>query len=263
MPLLICDRPIHPLAKLFPPLPPDEFEKLKVDIQRNGQLEPVWLDEDGRVLDGRHRLRACEELGIGATLMRLREIDPKISESDFVWSKNILRRHLSDGQRAAIAHHWADEIKRIGKEARLSNLKKGTKKPEGAKTPFRGKSRKVIAQQAGVSEHTVRQVEEVAKHKPELLPKVESGEIALKDAHKQIIAACEPAPMSRSANPHAPRSAHRLLQDWVRPTLHDFERMNVACSEPDEIARKLQPDEIDILRNCTDWLQKLYQVTPK
>src|SRR5271168_3435620 len=79
MPLLICDRPIHPLAKLFPPLSPDEFEKLKADIQRNGQLEPVWLDEEGRVLDGRHRLRACKELGIGATVMRLREIDPKIS----------------------------------------------------------------------------------------------------------------------------------------------------------------------------------------
>jgi predicted mannosyl-3-phosphoglycerate phosphatase (HAD superfamily) len=46
----------------------------------------------------------------------------------------------------------------------------------------------VIAKQANVSEHSVRQAESVAKHKPELLPKIESGQVSLKDAQKQVAA---------------------------------------------------------------------------
>jgi ParB-like chromosome segregation protein Spo0J len=181
------DYAIHPLAKLFPSLPPDEFRKLKDDIQKNGQIVPIWMGKDYFVLDGRHRLRACKELGIEPILRRLSDIS-NVSEEDFIWSSNVLRRHLTDGQRAAIAVHWSDEVKKAAKDRRLANLKRGSQKPEGAKTTPSGKSRMVIAKQANVSEHSVRQAESVAKHKPELLPKIESGQVSLKDAQKQVAA---------------------------------------------------------------------------
>ena len=51
------------LAGLFPLMSEAEFSALKNDIQANGQREPIWL-RHGRVIDGKHRFRACQELGI-------------------------------------------------------------------------------------------------------------------------------------------------------------------------------------------------------
>jgi hypothetical protein len=42
---------------------PEGYEELKQDIRANGQLVPVILRK-GAILDGRHRNKACEELGI-------------------------------------------------------------------------------------------------------------------------------------------------------------------------------------------------------
>jgi hypothetical protein len=182
---------IHPLAELFPMMPADEFAKLKADIQKNGQMEPIWINSEGTLLDGRNRWNACKELGIVPNVVSVREIGIKSgpdADADYIWSKNILRRHLTDSQRAAIAVKWSDELKKSLKQTRLANLKKGIRKPEVAKTPPRGKSRSILATQAGVSEHAIRQAESIAAHKPELLPKVESGEVTLADAQKEVAA---------------------------------------------------------------------------
>ena len=54
---------IHELAALIPEMSADEFRGLCDDIRTNGLIEPIVLYED-RVLDGRHRYRACIETGI-------------------------------------------------------------------------------------------------------------------------------------------------------------------------------------------------------
>ena len=48
---------LDPCAEAFPPMQVEEFEALKASIARNGLREPllVW---QGRVMDGRHRLKA-------------------------------------------------------------------------------------------------------------------------------------------------------------------------------------------------------------
>jgi hypothetical protein len=51
----------------FEPLKPWEYEALKADIARRGVLVPIEFGDSGNgmeVVDGRNRLRACEELGI-------------------------------------------------------------------------------------------------------------------------------------------------------------------------------------------------------
>jgi hypothetical protein len=178
------DYPIHPLADVFPNLPAEEFKKLKQDIDKHGQLEPIMLSSDGTVLlDGRHRLRACKELGITPKIDRLEQA----SEADYIWSKNILRRHLTDDQRATIANDWYDAEKAAAKERQKHH---GGTAPGKAKQNTSGESaqsvraRKAIAVKAQVSEHKVRQVETVTKQAPELLPKIKSGEMKLKDAAK-------------------------------------------------------------------------------
>ena len=54
---------IHEAAGLIPAMSDEEYESLKADIAAHGQREPLVVHE-GRVLDGRHRYRACLELGL-------------------------------------------------------------------------------------------------------------------------------------------------------------------------------------------------------
>ena len=39
--------PIHPLARLVPPMTPDQYQQLKTDIQRHGLLESITLYQEG------------------------------------------------------------------------------------------------------------------------------------------------------------------------------------------------------------------------
>jgi len=98
---------IHPIADIFPPMSADEYADLVQDIRERGLLEPVWL-YDGQVLDGRHRSRACQELGIEPETREYTGDDPL----GFVVSLNLKRRHLSESQRAMVA-------------ARVANLENG------------------------------------------------------------------------------------------------------------------------------------------
>lgn len=54
---------LHELADLFPQMSEGEYNALRDDISKRGQIEPILLYK-GKVVDGRHRLRACQELGI-------------------------------------------------------------------------------------------------------------------------------------------------------------------------------------------------------
>jgi hypothetical protein len=96
--------PIHPGANLFPLLAPDELAQLAEDIAEHGLREPVWLwqDPDGTdyLLDGRNRVAACRIAGVEIRTQRYEGDSP----TRFVVSLNIARRHLTPGQRAALAY---------------------------------------------------------------------------------------------------------------------------------------------------------------
>jgi len=93
----------HPLAALFPLMTGAAFEDLRASIASNGLREPIVLHE-GMVLDGRNRLRACEETG---TPPRFRELDGA-DPLAFVLDANLHRRHLSESQRAAVGAEMAN-----------------------------------------------------------------------------------------------------------------------------------------------------------
>jgi hypothetical protein len=97
----------HPRAERIPLPTQEEYIRLRDDIAENGQHLPIVLYE-GRILDGRTRYRACQELGIEPMI---REFDPNVEGSPlaFVISMNYNRRDLSDAQKATIrAENVAD-----------------------------------------------------------------------------------------------------------------------------------------------------------
>jgi hypothetical protein len=100
----------HPYANLFPLMEGDDFAALIADIKANGLCELIWMDEQGRILDGRNRMRACLKAGVPCNKRTFHGDDAAILR--FVISKNLRRRHLDASQRAMIA-------------AELANIKRG------------------------------------------------------------------------------------------------------------------------------------------
>ena len=85
--------------QVMPNLSGDEYEELKADIAERGVMVPIEFDEAGNVLDGHHRLRVCEELGIKeypkVIRVGLSEEDKRLHARKL----NMARRHLTQEQR--------------------------------------------------------------------------------------------------------------------------------------------------------------------
>lgn len=85
--------------QLLPNLTEDEYQALKADIAERGVQVPVERDETGAVLDGHHRIRACEELGITDYPTIIRTGMDEDQKRQHVLALNLDRRHLTREQK--------------------------------------------------------------------------------------------------------------------------------------------------------------------
>ncbi|MDN7177330.1 S-adenosylmethionine-binding protein [Caballeronia sp. SEWSISQ10-4 2] len=171
---------LHSLSTLFPPMTDAEYATLKADIAAHGQRLPIVIHE-GAILDGAHRYRVCAEIGVEPTIVEFAGDDPVA----FVLSANLHRRHLTQGQQAAIvanAQDWG-RAQTVGGDGSNQHKSKAATLPDSSGPRDTVASR---AAQAGVSERTQRMADTVAKASPELAKQVAHGAVSLPQAIKQI-----------------------------------------------------------------------------
>jgi ParB-like chromosome segregation protein Spo0J len=101
----VTEIKIHPACDLFPPMSEEDYQELKADIAANGVQESVTFWR-GQLIDGRHRVRAMQELGINVGY-HSSEIYESADPFAFAISVNLKRRHLTTSQRAMIASKLA------------------------------------------------------------------------------------------------------------------------------------------------------------
>jgi hypothetical protein len=101
--------------------------QLARDIKRQGQLEPIILHE-GLILDGRNRYRACQIAGVNPRTGDFGTLSTERSPEEFVVSRNLRRRHLSLGQKAAIALEGSEQIE-LSADPEKINSEGGQKGP--------------------------------------------------------------------------------------------------------------------------------------
>lgn len=89
----------HPIADLFPMLPEDELKDLAHDIKERGLLQPVVLDSEGRILDGRNRYAACALAGVEPEFETYDGDDP----DGYALAVNGQRRSMTKSQKALVA----------------------------------------------------------------------------------------------------------------------------------------------------------------
>lgn len=85
--------------QVMPELTHEEYAELKADISQRGVMVPIEYDEAGNVLDGYHRLRICEELGIKNFPKVIRAGLTEAEKFTHARKLNIARRHLTSEQK--------------------------------------------------------------------------------------------------------------------------------------------------------------------
>jgi len=89
------DVTINPeYAKMVPKHSKEKFEELKQSIQEIGLYEPIVINSKYVVLDGHHRMRACQEANV---VPRFRMMDFKTEDLErlYVMETNLYRRQLT------------------------------------------------------------------------------------------------------------------------------------------------------------------------
>jgi len=151
--------PIHPLAAAFPMMEGEELDALADDIRLNELRDPIVLDKDGQLLDGRNRLAACKLAGVAPTFVKV-DVDDPIA---YILGANVHRRQLLKSQ-CAMAYAKAH--------------------PEATDKGGRGK--KSPTQLGSSMLELVRQARFVLNHSHELADKVMAGS-SLKDAYARAV----------------------------------------------------------------------------
>ena len=159
---------VHPYADKFPMLPDSELEELAESIKQNGQRQPIVLTEDGLILDGRNRAKACEMVNV--------EPEVTVYEGDdlaeYVIDCNTTRRHMSTGARAmASALIMQDEGARKYNDEGIGYWERGKVIAPGSNNE---NAWRIAMQRAGV----------VLDYKPDIANQVVHGEVPLKSAYE-------------------------------------------------------------------------------
>lgn len=151
--------PVHPAAAVFPLIQGADFETFVEDIDKNGLMEPVTLDSDGRLLDGRNRVRACGRLGIEPSTTVYDGDDPV----QFVISRNLHRRQMTDSQRAMVAA----ELATLGRGRPSENPS-----PEGITSPTTGQ----VMESMNVSQGSLDRAKRILRDGTPALQELAKGE---------------------------------------------------------------------------------------
>ncbi len=150
--------------------------------------------------NGRNRQTACLLAGVEPRYETC-DLDDDAEIAQLVWSLNETRRHLTTGQRAAAANkldelleQFRDEAKKRQKEAGKHGAKggRGKKKPlastdaKGSDAASAKKTSSKVAAVAGVSARSIERTAAVKKNAPDLFEKIESGELTINAAYRQM-----------------------------------------------------------------------------
>lgn len=181
----------HELSKLLSPLSKDEYNVLLESMRTFGfrKSNPITL-YDGAILDGRHRYKAATELGIEPSY---ETFEGTIQDAAKLVAFNQMgRRNLNESQRALFASKIAtmergDNRFTTDRPANLQVYTLPTIPNVGYGSEALPKiSVPQAAEMMNVSERLVRTINAIERQAPELIERIERGEMTANEASREI-----------------------------------------------------------------------------
>jgi hypothetical protein len=220
-----------------------ELWELADDIGKNGLEDDIVLHE-GLILDGRNRWVACQRAGVEPRTVVWQSNGA--SPTAYAISKNLHRRHLEPGQRAAIA---AEALPMYEAEARQRQGSR-TDLPEIFPEGDSGEAREKAAEQFDVNPRYVQDAKRFKERSPEVFERVKSGEWSIPQARTaERVKDADPDLFQKIATGEmtVPKAAEFLFTDPPRET--DEERAYYTLSRF-RLWTKLDPTAVALA--CTE-----------
>ena len=187
--------------QVMPPLSSEEYQELHESIKAEGVLEPIHVDEEGVVIDGHHRSKIANELGVPCPVITHDDLSESQKRS-LAFTLNLKRRHLNREQRRALGLESLrldpiasnrEHAKRTGLDHKTiqdirvkENIPEPRKIIEEAVEENPGKSNREIARNLGVSDKTVGAVRSAENGETPQFPQ-EEGEGEKPKPYAQIV----------------------------------------------------------------------------
>lgn len=199
----------HTESHRIPEMSAEEWADFIESVRARGVItDPIFALPDGRVFDGRHRLRAATELSLRIVPAIIWDISEgealrRMSESA------VLRRSLLPGQRAAIVLEFTELVEELREKARiskLSGLMRGGEAPvfPDLETRSPQHTHVELAEKAGIGKSSMAMLQAVQREDTDLFSRVKAGDITINKAYTEIKKRKEPVvepPPQRTTSP--------------------------------------------------------------
>lgn len=239
----------HDVANIFPMMGDDDYSNLVVDIEANGLREPIWLHQ-GKIIDGRNRYRACQQLDIEPVF---REWDGHGSLVAFVVSLNLQRRHLTSSQKAMVA---LDIEKHLSKEVAEKERQRKSTLEIFPKSDIPLHAASQAATLTGTNAHYVTDAKKIVEQAPELKESVVNGTLTIPEAKKLVSLSenqrQEAVRLISAGEVRNAKAARNLLKQEARQEAYEqisvnFEHYKIHRCSVASLHEYVEPNSIDVI----------------
>lgn len=162
----------HPVREMTQ----EEYEKLKESIEHDGFISPIVVglyNKDYYLVDGRHRVKACKELGLSEIPAYVLEVE---SESDLELCVRVLeavRKNLNEQEMKSIVSK-IDLLRNLTRDKK-ARLRKLCKKEENEKDYFKKYEKELQEKEKEIQEREekIRELVELLKEKEQQIKELE------------------------------------------------------------------------------------------
>ena len=240
-------------SELVPEMTAQEYDDLVNSIRDQGVRQPIHILSDKTVLDGRHRVRACKEIGIKEIQALSHELDAT-KAIEFVVDTAVERRNLTKEQKLDIVLRSGDLINELKEQAveyqksfRGNQYKKVDSGTEGPSIQ-KGNTDDKLGKLAGVSGRTVRRMRKVKNEDPEKYKEILDGKKSIRKAHDELPSVKKPKPKPKQE----PKPKQKLVIPEPEPTDPEELKLLVAVEN-------LEFNMNQIIGYVDDHQEKLYE----
>ena len=167
----------HPMNELlFDDIEGEKWEEFLTSVQRHGVMTPLVITEDGTIISGHQRLRACQALNIDEVKCR---VLPAKSEDDVILAmieSNIRQRGVINSPTVKLGRMIAE----------MERIHGADKRDEGGRGAHGTVTRKAIREHLGVDRSVAKCAKAIAKLPVEVQEAVENGTITARTAYENL-----------------------------------------------------------------------------
>ena len=231
----------HPASAHWPGLDEEEFEALVHAIQMDGQREAIVVTKAKRVVDGWHRLLACDALNLNPVTETRNMTDPEAAK--FAIRMHQSRRHLTKEQ---LARATLDTQLACGMTLAKPGDRRNPSVTQGGGAPDGRVTAASLAKAAGVSTSTARNtIQKKKREQGELPPKEQSA----KDSHP----AADPEPTKGDGGPDP---LFAMLDSQLQQAASENESLRsdleAKQAEVDDLLAAASPEQKNAIKKLQD-----------